>query len=227
MLSVFSRALLAAGILVASANAAYYQGILNANGPGVLASNFVIDFTVPTGPPDGTILVGDSSSNTGSFASYPTLSFGRIQDISALPINFFLTFPGNLPASANWRLDSLPNPAPAAPVCDGSEVDGDTCVGVAGSPILLTRTSNGTSAALQMAGIILDSGDGSPWIGRIEAGWDNLTPLQIATAASGGGSPVATWRASFVVNTPEPSSLFLGLTGLAGIVIGSMRRRKA
>ena len=229
MRTIFTRLLVVAGLFAMSASATYYDGKLLVTGPGVLANNTLIDFLfLPNVPsPEGALTVGLGS--TGSFLTYAGAT-GTINDIPPIPANNFIEIAGFLPASANWMLLDLPNPAPLAPICTGAELPGQTCVGVAGSPVLLTRTSDGTSAALQLAGIIIDAfpgGDVSYWNGRIEAGWTGLTPKQISDAAAAGGSPVATWRGDFTVVTPEPGSVFLGLTGLAGIVIGSLRRRKA
>ncbi len=234
MLSCFSRAILAATIVVGSASAAYYDGDLNITGPGVMSTNTYIDFQLPVGPPDGQVVVG--LGNSGSFAGYPSGAPGSVKDISAIPIANFLTFPGNLPASANWQLEGLTNPmGGSVTVCDGTESVGDSCVSFAGSPILLTYGQvfipgqglvDATTATLLLNGNIYDSGDVSPWTGVFSAQFIGYTPDAISDLSAGNGTPVVTWSGNLQVVTPEPSSIFLGLTGIAGIILGSIRRRK-
>jgi len=237
MLSILSRAALATSLLVASANAAYYQGTISLTGPGVMSTNTYVDFTTPAGPPDGIVLTGDPSGHTGDFAAYPINSPGRIMDISGLPIPNFLTFAGLLPATANWQLEGLSNPlGGSVTVCDGTETLGDSCVSFAGSPILLTLGQNfvpgqgfvdTTTATLLVSGNIYDSGDISSWNGVFSAQFNGYNPFTISGLSAGSGTPLVTWSANLQVITPEPGSVFLGLTGLVGIVLGSIRRRKA
>jgi len=162
-----------------------------------------------------------------------------------IPEDFFLRF--ETTPSLDFKLNSIGTPfvneSGLTTACSTLTLF-QSCVPFIGSPIVLTLTSTGTSAHIDLFGTASDDGGAtftSAWSGSFSAPITGKTPAQIelefctsntnAAQAQSACSTTATESTSnsgtFVATTtPEPSSFLLiggGLVGLATL----LRRKKA
>jgi hypothetical protein len=122
---------------------------------------------------------------------------------------------------------------PSLPVCNGSEGVGVSCVAFTGSPLILTRTGNGTSVEFDVFGNFIDPTEGADSGAYLASGVysaqvTGMTPNQLRLALTGdnfGKFVGASYSAQFTA-TPEPVSMTLLGTGLLGVGFRVRRMRQ-
>jgi hypothetical protein len=238
-----SRVSMICGLLMifgfaASASAAPIVGQLNFTG-AVNVSATTLDW-VPLGPPEGVIDL--TFPGTGYFSDiYQPVSGENTADsldlVAGTPLplpNFLNDFDTPFAKYDDLSFTLTQVLIPALPVCDGSEVVGESCVAFAGSPLILTRTNTGTGVEFDVLGNFLDPTEGPDSglflaSGVYTANISGQTPNELRLALTGanfGQFIGSSFSAQFTV-IPEPMSLTLLGTGLAGLAMRARRRRQA
>ena len=198
-----------------------------------------IDWSPPTGGPNGSFVVGGGTTLTSASGTPAVGSTGFIVDLTPLnppPVSNFMTFAAN----PGLAFDLLAvGPGSANTNCAGLPVGG-SCSIFAGSPIILTFTGTGTAVALSASGIARDGTTNSNWIGNFTTQITGSSPQAIqalfgCTPGQPGTSctnPTATatstYSGEFVVtaaSVPEPASLSLIGFGLLSLAFYRRQRR--
>lgn len=235
---------LAAGVLLFTAQPSFasVSGELLTGGNGTLTvSATTLTFTKndssghSTSVAAGTVLTFAGCSS-GVLGSSGCLTQGEGVDIaggstitSLGPIPDFLTF-ANTPALV-FNLAGY-NPGVSNTNCTGLAV-GQSCSVFAGSPVILTLTSSGgTAASMGVFGTATDgSGQVSNWTGTFTATINNKSPQTLQALIASGGSFTHTHSGDFNVSfsqVPEPRLISLALAaGLFFGIVVMKRRREA
>ncbi len=225
-----------AALLLSTPAKADVAGIMNVSncagaGNGMTLTATTIDFTLPVGLGNGCTETdtGTSITYTGGGPLVQGVNNGLVKDLTlgGGTVLDFMTFTGN--PSLHFDLTSL-GPGVANTNCAGL-VFGQSCSPGAGSPFILTLTPTGTSLSLSASGVARDaSGHSSTWFGAFSTQIGGVTPLSIQSTLNGGGSIPTTYSGTFNVTAPqvpEPTTILLLGTGLAGIAAKVRKRRKA
>lgn len=188
-------------------------------------------------PPDATanFVVGGATTMTyGAGTPVPIGDPGHLINLfnalsvapppTTLPLDLFMTVDGT---PLDFVLNTI-GPGPSNTNCAGLS-DFQTCAASAGSPFSLQLQPGGqTAVSLAVSGIVYDNPGhtgGSNWNGSFTTQL-NETPSQIQSTINAGGSVTSTHSGSFIATAvPEPSTAFLGLSGLL-IGAGLIRRRR-
>lgn len=155
------------------------------------------------------------------------------------PNNPFISFVGNgtTHASVLYTVSTL-GPGSANTNCAAAVNIGDSCSVFAGSPIILTKTSSGTTVTLPGSGTVTDGAGLSNWVGQFQVPIAGMSPAQIQTfycpsgtctpADFGSGRALSSSQSGDFVSTvvPEPGTISMALIG-GGLIAFAMRRRKS
>ena len=156
------------------------------------------------------------------------------------PNNPFIQFAGNgvTHAAIDYFIAAL-GAGSANTNCTALVNIGDSCSVFAGSPIILTLTATGTSAAFSASGTVTDGTGTSNWVGQFSTPISGMTPAQIqlffcptgtCTAAdfASGRSITKPYGGDFLANVvPEPGTVPIVLVGVGLIALGVRKRRSA
>jgi hypothetical protein len=229
--SVRSSLLASAGLFVCVATAAAQpSGVVSlANAPagGLAISATSIQF-LPAGGPFGTGMPTNIMF-AGGFVGPGEL--GMLRDVTAGggPVINFMTFV-TAPALEFDLTAFLPG---SAMICSAATPLLTPCSPAAGSPfVLMDRgTFTDVSFGLFLTAKELVTGRTSPWSGGFTTQVTGQTPGAIQSALMSGGAIRSTYSAMFASNaativTPEPGTLMLLATGLAGVLGGAARSRR-
>jgi hypothetical protein len=194
-----------------------------APGAGCITADTGTNVTYTGGGP---LVAGDTTGvikNLNAATPSPLVNFIVFTDQPVLHFDLVSIGPGLINTTCATTLD------PNAPGCSP----------FAGSPVILTPTSTGTSATLSARGTAGDaSGTPSNWIGQFTTQFPNITAQQLKDAINNGttiagfcsaGSCTSTYSGSFVAtagpSVPEPMSLLLIGSGLIGLALLNKSKR--
>lgn len=152
------------------------------------------------------------------------------------PNNPFMQFAGNgiTHATLLYTVTQL-GPGSSNTNCAGLTV-GESCSVFAGSPIILTDTSTGTTVTLPALGLATDGAGESSWLGQFQVPFAGMTPQQIqlfycpsgtctADDLRSGKSLTSSQSGDFVASSiPEPGTISMALIGL-GLSAFALRKR--
>jgi hypothetical protein len=178
-----------------------------------------------------------ATGTTLTYAGSPALAVGQPIDINmgapitaaTLAAGVPVTFPDE--PSLSITLDSF-GPGSSTP-CSSAITVGESCSPelsaspVILSPIILTETATGTSAALAFAGTATDGSGVSDVTGNFSATITGKDPEQLSSLSSFTTTSSGTFVITATSTVPEPRSISLVL--LAGLLMGIvvMRRKKS
>lgn len=212
---------------IASAAPSGHLDVANCSGGGVTVSATVIDW-LPAGGGNGCIQTGTGTSVTYTTGTLGVGVTGTILDLvlggpSTVPD--FMTFAGN--PNLHFDLTGL-GPGTGNSNCAGATAPGSSCSPNNGPFILVNTGNGGTSVTLSASGIARDlSGVNTPWSGAFTTQISNMTPAQINTVISQGGSITSTESGDFSLTVvPEPGTISMALIG-GGLIAVAMRRKSA
>lgn len=229
------------------------QTSAEAGGGGVTVSDSAITFLTGTNgncPTSGTCDFSVSSGTTmtygpGSTTPVATSDNGTFESLvfNTPPSQPFMVLYNSAgTAQIDFDLTTLSSPSPTNGTnCAGVTTPGSSCIAFAGSPFLLTLAPNGssTSVTLSLSGeaIDLENSDATSGYTGSLAETVNETPAQIQAAFCGAqtnySTPCSTTTTittghtgEFIASVvPEPTTAFLGLSGLL-MAAGLYRRRR-
>jgi hypothetical protein len=197
--------------------------------------------TVTVTPTSITFSTNDTSGGSTEVATGTTLTYAGVP---ALAVGQPIVIGGGLPVTATTLASGVPVSFTDEPTlsitldsfgpgsstaCSSAITVGESCSPelssspVILSPIILTETATGTSAALAVAGTATDGSGVSDITGNFSATITGETPAELSALSS----YKTTYSGTFVASpVPEPRSISLVL--LAGLLMGMvvMRRKK-
>ena len=256
---VAAVATLALLFFVATASAAVIGDLKTGSGGTVTVTLSSITFNPdPSSTPAGPPWNGEVANGTNlQFAGCPSGVLGTpgclqategIEIANGVPItlagglgpnNPFIQFAGNgvTHATILYTIMQL-GPGSANTNCAAAVNVGDSCSVFAGSPIILTKTTSGTSASLPGAGTVTDGAGLSTWVGQFQVPIAGMSPAQIQTffcpSGTCTGSDFEARRAlsssqsgDFLATVvPEPGTISMALIG-GGLIAFAIRKRRA
>jgi hypothetical protein len=228
--SVRSSLLVSTGLFICAATAAAQpSGVLslaNAPGGGLTISATSIQF-LPFGGPFSTGIPTNIMFSGGVVT--PGV-LGMLRDVAAGggPVINFMTFV----SAPTLQFDLTAFVPGSTSICSAATPLLTPCSPTPGSPFVLTDRGPFTdvSFGLFLTGRDLATGRSLPWAGGFTTQVTGQTPGAIQSTLGSGGAIGSTYSAMFASNgpstvIPEPATLMLLATGLAGVLGGAARRR--
>ena len=149
---------------------------------------------------------------------------GIVNDIPGSSTDFF-AFPSA--PTLHFNLTQL-GPGVANTVCSGLVI-GQSCSPTAGSPLILTATAIGTGVEIDASGTAGDASGSDTWMGSFTTEIAGVSAASVQATLASGGSVTSTWSGTFPISPakfPEPGSVSLLLTAMAGVGLVGFRHRR-